>query len=503
MKRNSLLKSVMFGFLSWFLPLGLNFVATPLIVRGLGVEKFGVYTLILGFVSYSFTFNVGRAIIKYVSEFRANNETEKISDVVSATLLLNLLVGGAGTTILCLFARWFVVSLLQVEEKLQNEAIIGFYFASVIIFTVMLTQSFSSIIQALHRFDVYSYLTIGSTSLLAVGNIVLIKFYPNIETLLIWNLTLSAIGSLLFYIYARRLLPELKLTLRFPRKILVLILKYSLAIVAAQILGNLLLLFERGWIANKFGAEAVTYYIIPLNLGIYIHAFISSLTLVLFPLTSEVKSLGDTRKLQTIYTKATKIVVVLAAFLALTLINGRVFILHLWLGDDFVRNSADILAVHAVTFGFLAVVIISFQTIEGAGFPNVSTAVIFGWVVLSIPLMILLTGNYGVWGAAAGRLAGEAVFIPAILYIEKKVFGAVLWEFWLRTLPVIACAVLFASLAQMFLLSRLPLSWINLLAGVAASGVIFALSLLLTGFLTGNEKQWLKNTFNEKVFRIT
>ena len=503
MQRNSLLKSVIFGFLSWFLPLGLNFVATPLIVRGLGVEKFGVYALILGFVSYSFTFNVGRAIIKYVSEFQASRQTEKISEVISATLLLNILVGGAGMTILCVFARWFVVSLLQIEEKLQDEAVTGFYFASVIIFTIMLTQSFSSIIQAVHRFDIYSYLTIISTSVLAVGNIILIRFHPSIEMLLILNLTLSVLVSLVFYFYARRLLPDFKLTLGFPREIFFLVVRYSLAIVAAQILGNVLLLFERGWITSKFGTEAVTYYIIPLNLGIYIHAFIASLTLALFPLASETKSLGDTDKLRIIYTKATKIVAVLAAFLSLTLINGRVFILHLWLGDDFVQHSADILAIHALTFGFLAVIIVSFQTIEGAGFPNISSIVIFGWVPLRIVLLIVLVGDYGVRGVAAARLAGELVFIPAILYIETKVFRKILWRFWLRALPTIAVAAFFATVAQIWFFRSLPLSWINLLAGVSIGGLIFALTLYAAGFISVAEKQWLKTTFSERIFRRT
>lgn len=111
MKRNSLLKNVIFGFVSWFLPLGLSFFATPLVVRGLGVEEFGVYALVLGFVSYSFTFNIGKALLKYVSEYQATNETEKISQVISATLLLSLIVGGLGMTILLFFSRWFVINL--------------------------------------------------------------------------------------------------------------------------------------------------------------------------------------------------------------------------------------------------------------------------------------------------------------------------------------------------------------------------------------------------------
>ncbi len=503
MKRNSLLKNTIFGFLSWFLPLGLSFVATPLIVRGLGVEEFGIYSLILGFVSYSFTFNVGRAIVKYVSEFQAAGETEKISEVISATLTLNLIVGGLGMAILVFFAKWFVINLLKIEVELQNEAVAGFYFASAIIFMTMLNQSTSAIVQAVHRFDIYSYITVGTTSMLAAGNIILIGFHPKIETLLIWNLAVLVLSSAIFYCYAKRLLPDLKLTFRFPKEIFWLVVKYSAAIAVFQILGNVMVLFERVWITNRLGTKSVAYYVISLNLGIYIHAFITSITLALFPLASEVKSLGDTAKLLTLYTKATKIVLVLAAFLTLTMVNARIFILHLWLGDDFVSNSSETLLIHALTFGILAVFIISFQTIEGAGFPNVIAVVTFGWVLISIPLMIIFIDGYGIRGVAAGRFFGEIVFIPAVLYIENKVFGKILWGFWLKILPQIALAVLLASIAQILIYHSLQISWINLLLGAAVGGLVYGLFLFLAGIISAAEKKWLKDLFDRKIFKIS
>ncbi len=502
MQRNSLLKNVIFGFLSWFLPLGLSFVATPLIVRGLGVENFGVYTLVLGFVSYSFTFNVGRAILKYVSEFQANRQTEKIGEVISATLLLNLFVGGTGMTLLIFIARWLVADILKIDAGFQDEAVTGFYIAAVIIFMTMLNQSFSAVVQAVHRFDIYSYITVSTSSILAGGNILLIQLHPQIAVLLLWNLGLLVLSNLVFYFYGRRLLPDFKLTFGFPKEILWLVLKYSLAVSVSQLLGNLLLLFERSWIASRLGTEAVTYYVISLNLGIYIHAFITSSTLALFPLASAVRSLGETAKLLTIYTKATKIVFALAAFLCLTLISGRVYILHLWLGDDFVRNSSATLITHALTFGLLAVVVISFQIIEGAGLPGVGTIITLGWLILSVPLMVFLINDYGIFGVGAARLIGAMVFIPGVLYIEKKVFGRVQWRFWLKTLPVIGIACLVAAVVEVLMFQRLPISFVNLLSGAGLGGTVFGLTLLLTGFLSRNEKQWAVNLINSRIFKI-
>ncbi len=281
-----------------------------------------------------------------------------------------------------------------------------------------------------------------------------------------------------------------------------LVVNYSSAVVITQILGNIIVLFERSWITSKLGSEAVTYYVIPLNLGIYIHAFIASITLVILPLSSEVEALGDKNKLLTIYTKATKIVVVLASFLCLTLINGRNLILYLWVGSDFAQKSSETLITHALTFSLLAVSIISFQVIEGIGLPKVSAVIVFGWLILSIPLMIVLTKNYGILGVGGGRLLGALVLIPAILYIEQKAFGRILWKFWQRNLSITALACLLASIVQLLFFYNLAVTWFSFIFGAIASGMIFSLVLLISGFFSENEKVWLRNLFDKIKFNL-
>jgi O-antigen/teichoic acid export membrane protein len=260
-----------------------------------------------------------------------------------------------------------------------------------------------------------------------------------------------------------------------------------------------MLLFERSWITSKLGTEAVTYYVVALNLGVYIHAFISSISLTLFPLSSETDALGDKSKLLTIYTKATKIALMLAAFLGLTLINGRNFILGLWVGAEFVENSADILITHALTFSILAIVIIAMSLIEGVGQPNVSAFAVFGWLIVSVPLMIILTDDYGNFGVGLARLIGVSIYIPAILYTEKKVFKNILWKFWQRNLFIIGLASVAASFLEFFLFQNLSPSWINFIIGAVGGGIVFVIVLMITGFVSPNEKEWLKNMFNRSI----
>jgi Na+-driven multidrug efflux pump len=190
--KSSWSRSAAFGFLSWLLPLGLTFFATPLIVKRLGVEEYGLYALILGFIGYSFTFSIGRAVTKYVAEYQGAGQSERIKEVLAATLWVNFAVSVVGTFFLCFGARFIVVTLFDIKPDLQENAIIAFYLASVTIFFVMQAQVFSGVIQAAHRLDIFSAITtIVSVSGL-FGNILLVFFGYGVKGLLIWNLINAA-----------------------------------------------------------------------------------------------------------------------------------------------------------------------------------------------------------------------------------------------------------------------------------------------------------------------
>src|SRR2546423_14187228 len=129
MKRISVSRNVLFGFLSWLLPLGFTVLLTPLIVHGLGAEAYGLYALVMGFVAYSFTFNVGRAITKYVAAYRASEQYERIGEGLSTTLLINLVVGALSAIALALCSNLLVTSVLKIAPQFQATARIAFYLA--------------------------------------------------------------------------------------------------------------------------------------------------------------------------------------------------------------------------------------------------------------------------------------------------------------------------------------------------------------------------------------
>jgi len=485
-RKARLVRNGIYSAVSWVLPLVLVFAVTPIIVRGLGNEMYGLYAVILGFISYSFTFGIGKTATKFVSEFRAAGEHEKISEAVSAILWLSLAFGLGGSLVIGLLARPIVAQVLLIPLQLRDEAVVALYLACAVIVVTMVSQVFQCVLQGLHRFDRYLLLTNLSGLLLNLGSVAFVYLGYGIDALLIWNFIVTVAIAAIFCLNAKQMMPDLSIGINISAEIRRPVLKYALSIVVYQIFGNLLFLFERGWIVRRFGPEALTYYVVPMMLGIYLHLFVGSLVMALFPVVNEL--LSDRDKLLRLYQTASKVVLTLIAIFVVTfVIEGRVF-LSLWMSEEFAVVSYSILVLHLVTFGTLSMITIVWQVTESFHEARINAFVTFLWMVLAVPLMIMLSEAYGIFGVAIARLSGVLVFIGLIIYVERRFLGGCQLAFWVRTLARIAAAVACAGLAELGVLAAAGSSWTAFLIAAAAGSTVFGLVLFFSGFLNNEEK---------------
>ncbi len=486
----SVVRNVIYGSLTWILPLGLSFIATPIIVRSLGNNDYGIYALILGFISYSFTFNFGRAITKYIAEYRVSSESDKIRDVISASFFLNIVIGLIGVLVMCLLAGWLVRVVFKIAPDAQDKTVTAIYIASGIIFLWMLSQVFTSVLQGIQRFDVYSKIFTANSFVLISGNLALAYFDFGLLALLSWNIVVLAIFLVVFGLAAKNLLPEFGISFGFRRETLRLVVRYSSAIVAYQLLANVLLLFERGWITQRLGSESLTYYVVPMSLGLYLHGFIASLVQVVFPLASELKNYPE--KLLRLYTKATKVICMLVVFVTLSAAVQSKTFLQLWMGETFAEQSSILLMVHITCFGLISIMSIVWQMTEGLGFPQFNAVVTGICTCLGVALMVILTNDLGNLGVAVARLTAFTTIFFSIFFVEKKFFGTVQTKFWFSLAGNLSLATVAATLVEYVITAFLPFSWPTLLLAVLLGGIAYCFVLWLLGFVAEDDKQLIQ-----------
>lgn len=488
-----LIKNAFFSALSWFLPIILTVFATPIIVKGLGYEQYGLYALILTFISYSFTFGIGRVVTKYVSEYRSQGKNEQIAEIISTTFWLTLIFCALSCATIIVCSDFIVRDILQIGDEFHQSAIYALYTACGGICFLMIGQVFQAVLQAIHRFDRVSLLITVNGFLLTIGNILLVISGFGFNALLLWSISAGALNCFLYYRAARKFLPESKIYLTFNPETAKLIIRYSLGVIGYQIFANILLIFERSWITRNLGAENLTFYVVPMTLGLYLHAFISSLVVVVFPVMSELQNQKE--KLLKLYQRATKVIFLIVSFSAVTIIcSGKLF-LSLWISQEFAEKSVTILTFQTLAFGIFSIIVVIWQLAEGFGHPRFNTLISFLWLVISVPLMIFLIDQYQIRGVAFSRLIGNLLTVPFILIGEYLFLGRIHWNFWIKLLAAISLAAALTALVETSLLAVLPAQWITLAPVAVAGGICFALITWGLKVFTTEEINFLKRFF--------
>ena len=488
--RKRLIHNAFFSSLGWFLPILLTFVATPIVVKGLGYEQYGIYALILGFVNYSFTFGVGRAVTKYVAEYRSTGENEKISKVISISFWFSIVLSLIGGLIIIVFSEPIVADILQINTELHDLAVKSLYIACTTIGFLMIGQVFQAVLQGVHRFDRVSILITVSGFLLNIGNIALVFSGFGFVALVLWNLFLTAVNSIIYYILAKKYLPETRIGFGFEKKTVRLVLSYGSGVIGYQIFANALLIFERSWITRNLGAENLTFYVVPMTFALYMHAFIGSIVLVIFPVMSELQN--EREKLLQIYRRATKVIISAVVFIVLTLICSSKMFLTLWISREFADKSASLMIVLTLSFSVFSITCIIWQMAESFGHPRFNALIAFIWLAVSAPLMAWLIFPAGLLGTAIGRLSGHFITLPFIFYGEKKFLGEIQWRFWGRLSLIVGIAAVVAAFIEGFMFNFFEPNWLILIVGGFLGAISYGGMLLALKFFTSEEIELLR-----------
>src|SRR5690349_3924103 len=109
MIRSRVLRNTASNYIGKVLTLGIFFFLTPFILHRLGPTTYGLWTLVGSIVGYGalLDFGIASAVTKYVAEYRARGEVTNAQSLVTTTLWLYALLGGAAIALSLIAAPFF------------------------------------------------------------------------------------------------------------------------------------------------------------------------------------------------------------------------------------------------------------------------------------------------------------------------------------------------------------------------------------------------------------
>ena len=430
--RNSII-----NFVGQFVPLVVGVLSIPFVVRGLGVDSFGILSLswmLLGYFTV-FDLGLGRATTKFVAEELRNGATERFRTLFWTSSVMNLLLGLAGGLVVGVLAPVLAESVFRIPPELVGKARAAFLLLAISTPVVLLSTAFRGALEASQRFEHVNSVAVVSSSLTYLLPVAGIFWGLDVVGIIVLLIISRAGSAMAYLLFCMKLFPILKQGMAFDFKRVRTLVSYGGWIATSNVISPALTYFDRLFIGSAISVAAVAYYTAPYEMITRLWILPTSLTLTLFPAFS---AIGTTSKdiLTSLYARSIKYLVLLIspAVMLLTLFAGQ--FLRLWLGVDFADKSTAAFQILAVGVLFNSIAQIPCVLIQGLGRPDITAKFHLIELVLYIPLVWLLVSTMGITGGGlawslrvvidcAFLILASRQFIHSPLYLEKGLVGAV------------------------------------------------------------------------------
>lgn len=477
----------------WFTLLSL--IATPYIVRTMGVDSYGVFAILLVFIGYLsyLDLGLGWALIKFVAEHEAKGDEEILQRSV-ATVLFTLILGGlVGAGLLIGLSDLIVRKLLNLPPALVGVAKSALWISAATFALNSPVGALNALLRGLQRFEITSVLqtVFGTASIL--GTVwVLHKGYGLREVVLVYAV-MGFCGLVAHVFVIRRLKPAFSLLPWLDVREFRRMFSFSLFTTFNKLAITAIFQMDKFFIAYFLPVAYLSYYTIPFNIAQKLNLIASNAATVMFPLASQQFSVNNLESYKRVYHRAVKVVFLLTAVPAAVLIAFSKNFLRVWLGLGFETQGSVPLMLLSVAFAVNSISSVEAVSIEGAGRPRVTAAFLAISGLVNLILCPILTSSYGISGTAASLAASLALLAGMnITYFNTELMRSTLLEAigknYVRSLIIFAFALPGAYVIAQFRVSNLMI-----LLVIMAVVVFVICSLGLWVLLTPDERRALKS----------
>lgn len=397
-------------------------ISIPILVRSLGVQAYGLYTIITSImpIMAALDFGLALAVIRYLA--LPNISEEKKAKVWQTSFYFFTVVGLSLFFLVIAIFYLYVFRIPSLNSIMGEERLPIMLVVALTMWVNHLNNHFLILPQAKHRFDIFSLNAFisGTASTLITALVALIK--PDLLLIFITQLLGVSATATILYFYAKRQFRQLnfpKFSLESFREVIGFGLRSFAGKMTSSIEANGLNLI----IAAYVSLQAVTYFSIPQSLIIKAVGGISMLTLSLLPLSTSLLT-------KEMFPKLKKLILWLqvAVFAGSIFGIGVIFfvgrpLLMLWLGDpELVSHIYPLLQILSVQLFLIAMTPMPTAVLESMNYPGTTSFFALLTVFLEFVFLVFFLPRFGVSGAAYALSASAAISVPLFLIVFIRRF---------------------------------------------------------------------------------
>lgn len=420
----SLRRNSMWNLAGTGLPLILGVVTIPYLVKGIGVEAFGILTLIWSLIGYFslFDFGLGRALTQRVAASLASEDIRAIPHVVKSGLVFMAYTGVGGGVLLALLAYPLGSDWLNVSEPLHAPTIGSLFVAALGIPLATVTSGLRGVLEAHEDFKAVNLLKIvlglASFGLPALSLMVLGSSLVYMVALLI----VARLAVLLAYgVLAHKRMPAGWFKSVAQANDVKDLLSFGAWMTVSNIISPLMVNADRFVIAAVLGASAVAYYTVPFEMVVRVLAIPAALTGALFPKLASTL-ISNPAIARMLYRRSLKLMGMVLLGICLVICLTSYWGLALWLNVDFASKSWLIVCILSIGVLLNGMAFVPFAAIQAAGDAKTTAYLHVFEFIVYVPLLLVALDMFGLVGAGLAWVFRVGLDLVLLLWRGKGIF---------------------------------------------------------------------------------
>ncbi|MEP7343518.1 MAG: oligosaccharide flippase family protein, partial [Acidobacteriota bacterium] len=313
-----------------------SLAATPLVIRLLGTEAYGVLALInlmVGYLAFS-DLGMGTTSTRFSAEAHARDDKEGEAAVIWMSLLISAVPTLFAAMTLIVMARPLLTQALNVPAHLQPAAVLALRLAA-LGFTARVAASIINTPQIVRlKMRLNSVITTASSvAQISLTPVVLLMGGGLVGVAAV----ISGVGMATVFSHALvslRLLPQM-LHPRFDPRLMGRMAKFGGAIVISTLTGILLLNGEKILLTRFSSVNALAYYTVAFSLVSLLTIPANSLVQSLLPTFARLQAGGKEKELQQLYDDMLRSILLVTPVVALLICLGAKKFFIFWAGPDY------------------------------------------------------------------------------------------------------------------------------------------------------------------------
>lgn len=432
-------------------PLIVAVFSIPILLHGLGKDRFGVLALAWALIGYAslFDMGLGRALTQLVAQKLGSGEEHEIPALAWTSLLLMLALGVVGTVVVLAITPWLVHHGLKIPEALQAETVRAFYLLGLSIPVVITSTGLRGLLEAHQRFKLVSALRIPLGVFTFVGPLMVLPFSRSLTPVVGVLVAGRAASCLAYLLVCFRVVPELRQRVAWHGPSAGPLIRFGGWMTVSNVVSPIMVTMDRFLIGALVSVTAVAYYATPFEVITKSSVIPSALMGVMFPAfsTGFAKDRGRTAVLFGRSVKSLFLVLFPIMLCTVALAQDG---LKLWLGAEFAQHSFRVLQWLAIGVFINSLAQVPFALLQGVGRPDLTAALHIIELPLYLGLLWWLVSARGIEGGAiawSARVTVDALFLFGLA--RRFLYGKGRMRLRVALLPTLALLALgLAALLQ-------------------------------------------------------